>query len=69
MTQPLPGPGPRPAPLASAELPGPDQMPPGVVQALARLEGLDATPVPEHVEVFDAVHRLLQDSLATLDEV
>ena len=26
-------------------------------------------PVTEHVEVFDAVHRSLQDALATLDEV
>ncbi|MCW2600627.1 MAG: hypothetical protein JWM02_2456 [Frankiales bacterium] len=36
--------------------------------ALARLDGLDDRPVGEHVEVFDAVHRSLQDALATLDE-
>ena len=41
---------------------------PGVATALTRLEGLDGTPVSEHVEVFDEVHRLLQDALATLDE-
>jgi hypothetical protein len=37
--------------------------------ALARLDGLEDRPVGEHVEVFDAVHRSLQDALATLDEV
>ena len=42
--------------------------PPAVAAALARLEVLDDAPVAEHVEVFDAVHRLLQDALATLDE-
>lgn len=42
---------------------------PGVLEALARLEELDQRPVAEHVEVFDGVHRLLQDALATLDEV
>ena len=41
----------------------------GVLEALARLEELDLRPVAEHVEVFDGVHRLLQDALATLDEV
>ncbi len=39
----------------------------GVEQALARLDDLTTRPVAEHVDVFDAVHRLLQDSLATLD--
>jgi hypothetical protein len=32
------------------------------------LDRLDETPVSEHVEVFDEVHRSLQDALATLDE-
>ena len=41
---------------------------PQVVQALRRLDELDAAPVSTHVEVFDGVHRLLQDALATLDE-
>ena len=41
---------------------------PAVEEALARLAELEGQPVPEHVEVFDAVHRLLQDALATLDE-
>ena len=36
--------------------------------ALGLLEGLESAPVAEHVEVFDAVHRSLQDALATLDE-
>jgi hypothetical protein len=33
-----------------------------------RLETLGERPVHEHVETFDAVHRLLQDALASLDE-
>jgi hypothetical protein len=36
--------------------------------ATALLDQLDGLPVSEHVEVFDAVHRSLQDALATLDE-
>jgi hypothetical protein len=36
--------------------------------ALGLLDGLDELPVGDHVEVFDAVHRALQDALATLDE-
>jgi hypothetical protein len=36
--------------------------------ALARLEELQDQPVAEHVAVYDEVHRLLQDALATLDE-
>ena len=40
-----------------------------VDEALALLDELDEQPVAEHVEVFDAVHRALQDALATLDEV
>ena len=39
-----------------------------VNEALGLLEGLDSRPVGEHVEVFDTVHRTLQDALATLDE-
>ncbi len=42
--------------------------PPAVVAALSRLDGLEDRPTAEHVEVFDEVHRLLQDALATLDE-
>ena len=58
MTRPMPGPGPSgPAPSS------------GLAEALHRLDGLDDRPVDEHVEVFDAVHRALQDALATLDEV
>lgn len=41
----------------------------GVEQALSRLASLDGRPVDEHVAVLDEVHRLLQDALATLDEV
>ena len=39
-----------------------------VSRALERLAELDARPVSEHVEVYDEVHRLLQDALASLDE-
>ena len=42
--------------------------PPGVGAARDRLQSLDGMPVPEHVQVFDEVHRLLQDALASLDE-
>ena len=48
--------------------PSPDVQVPAVAAARERLAALDGAPVPEHVEVFDAVHRLLQDALATLDE-
>ena len=46
----------------------PTAVPPAVAAALDRLETLEGRPVAEHVEVFDAVHRHLQDALATLDE-
>lgn len=49
-------------------VPGPDVQVPAVVTALERLSALETAPISEHVEVFDAVHRLLQDALATLDE-
>jgi hypothetical protein len=48
-----------------ADTTGQDQ----VEQALALLDGLEDQPVSEHVEVFDRVHRTLQDALASLDEV
>lgn len=38
-----------------------------VDEAVALLASLDATPVTEHVAVYDEVHRRLQDTLATLD--
>ncbi|TAL21547.1 MAG: hypothetical protein EPN99_07415 [Frankiales bacterium] len=46
----------------------PDQAPTAVLAARQRLTALADAPVAEHVEVFDEVHRLLQDALATLDE-
>jgi hypothetical protein len=48
--------------------PSTDELPPAVEAALQRLAELEGKPVPEHVEVFDGVHRLLQDALVTLDE-
>ncbi|MCU1520406.1 MAG: hypothetical protein JWN19_791, partial [Arthrobacter sp.] len=42
--------------------------PPAVAAALAALDGVADRPLDEHVEVFDEVHRRLQDALATLDE-
>jgi hypothetical protein len=45
-----------------------DEVPPGVLAARQRLQALDGVPVPEHVEAFDQVHRLLQDALASIDE-
>ncbi len=68
---PPPAPSADPAPTATLADLSPSRgsaVPPGVAQALARLTGLDGRPVGEHVEVFDGVHRLLQDALATLDE-
>jgi hypothetical protein len=47
---------------------GPAQ-PADVAQEVAqRLAGLADRPVVEHVAVLDDAHRLLQDTLATLDE-
>jgi hypothetical protein len=48
--------------------PSTEELPPAVEAALERLAELEGKPVPEHVDVFDGVHRLLQDALATLDE-
>ena len=56
MTVPVPG---TPAPQAPMDL---------VAGALRALEGLAERPVHEHVELFDGLHRSLQDALATLDE-
>ena len=39
----------------------------GVAEALALLELLPDVPVAGQVEVYDEVHRLLQDALATVD--
>ena len=36
--------------------------------ALQRLDALDELPVYEHVAQYDALHRTLQDALATIDE-
>ena len=65
MTAPVPGP-PVPGP-PSGSVVG-EGTPAGVLLALTRLDELEERPVAEHVEVFDGVHRLLQDALATLDE-
>ena len=65
MSTDVPGSAPVPGPGSSAPS---GAVPPAVEAALARLRTLDDRPVSEHVEVFDAVHRDLQDALATLDE-
>jgi hypothetical protein len=36
--------------------------------ALRRLDAIEELPVSEHVAQYDAVHRTLQDALATIDE-
>jgi hypothetical protein len=41
---------------------------PRVDGALDRLEGLEALPVSAHVGEYEAVHGVLQDALATIDE-
>lgn len=37
-------------------------------RARARLQALDDAPLDEHVEVYEDVHRQLQEGLADLDE-
>jgi len=37
---------------------------PRIAAAVARLDGLTDTPPVEHVEVYEDVHRVLQDALA-----
>jgi hypothetical protein len=39
-----------------------------VVDAAQRLSDLDDAPLEEHVEVYEDVHRRLQEGLADLDE-
>ncbi len=58
---------PSPAPAGPASGDQPD-VPPAVEAALAALDGVVDRPLEEHVDVFDEVHRRLQDALATLDE-
>ncbi|MCU1693164.1 MAG: hypothetical protein JWM64_2255 [Frankiales bacterium] len=58
----MPGP-PVPRPPAAAWGP-----PPSVVAALDALEGVLDRPLEEHVQVYDDVHRRLQDALAALDQ-
>jgi hypothetical protein len=41
---------------------------PAVADAVRALDGLAERPVREHVELFDGLHRTLQDALAALDE-
>jgi hypothetical protein len=57
MTTPTPVPGP------SQDRPGQD-----VADVLRWLEDLHDRPLPDHVQVFDEVHRALQAALARLDE-
>ncbi|MGW5054686.1 hypothetical protein [Actinokineospora sp. NPDC004072] len=40
-----------------------------IEQALAGLAGLDAVPVAEHVDRFEAVHVALTAALASIDKV
>jgi len=45
----------------------PDQ--PGIEDAVAGLDDLDALPVSEHVARFHALHEALTAALASIDEV
>jgi hypothetical protein len=61
----------RPAPAIPADvadLPDGALGDPRVDAAMQRLDALDELPVSEHVEQYDALHRTLQDALATIDE-
>jgi hypothetical protein len=66
-------PGPPPGPVASAAAPGPAPAPPEptgderVDAALSRFDELATAPVADHVEIFEDVHRRLQDVLAAVD--
>ena len=66
VTQPVPG---DTAPGDTA--PGDDPPPSGVAAAdegRERLRSLDDAPLEQHVEVYEDVHRRLQEGLADLDE-
>ncbi|MDQ1599651.1 MAG: hypothetical protein QOD68_1125 [Actinomycetota bacterium] len=41
-----------------------DARDPRIAAAVARLDGLTDTPLVQHVEVYEDVHRVLQDALA-----
>jgi hypothetical protein len=41
---------------------------PAADEARERLEAVDDAPLEEHVEVYEDVHRRLQEGLADLDE-
>lgn len=41
---------------------------PAADQARERLQAVDDAPLEEHVEIFEDVHRQLQEGLADLDE-
>jgi hypothetical protein len=51
---------------AGWEMPEPTGVP-AVDEAVADVSGLDRLPTGEHVAIYDAVHRKLQDALADLD--
>lgn len=42
--------------------------PPAVDQAARRLDDLEEAPLEDHVEIYEDVHRRLQEGLADLDE-
>ena len=63
-----PTPPPDPTTPARSAEPTDPAVPPAVAAALAALDGVQQRPLEEHVDVFDAVHRGLQDALAALDE-
>jgi hypothetical protein len=51
-------------PVSRAEVTASDGADPRVAAAVARLDELGDTPPAEHVEVYEDVHRVLQDALA-----
>lgn len=72
---PPPGPKPGPSPTSGVSptpgVAGPsvdaDAAAAQVASVLAGLDDLDERPVAEHVAVYEAVHRTLQDTLAAVD--
>jgi len=58
-----------PAPEESADAPGADSAGWRAERdARERLQDIDDAPLEEHVEVYEDVHRRLQEGLADLDE-
>ncbi|MFD9893006.1 hypothetical protein ACFWY9_26990 [Amycolatopsis sp. NPDC059027] len=66
---PVPRPVPGPPPGAGQSVPQEIDPRAGIDEAVAGLDGLDALPLVEHVDRFDAVHTELTVALSSIDRV